>query len=72
MTASPLKLRTLAELIGLALLFPAVALAEEPEPQQETMVVTATGYEQRIEDAPASVTVIPGEELRKKICAKPR
>lgn len=66
MTASPLKLRTLAELIGLALLFPAVALAEEPEPQQETMVVTATGYEQRIEDAPASVTVIPGEELRKR------
>ncbi len=30
------------------------------------MVVTAAGFEQRVEDAPASITVIEGEELRPK------
>lgn len=30
------------------------------------VVVTAAGFEQSIEDAPASITVIPGEELRKR------
>jgi outer membrane receptor for ferrienterochelin and colicins len=32
----------------------------------EEMVVTAAGYEQRVEDAPASITVIEGEDLRRK------
>ena len=32
----------------------------------EEMVVTAAGFEQRVEDAPASITVIEGEELRRK------
>ncbi|RMX05666.1 TonB-dependent receptor [Corticibacter populi] len=30
------------------------------------VVVTATGFEQQIEDAPASISVISGEELRKR------
>ncbi len=30
------------------------------------IVVTATGFEQNITDAPASITVVPGEELEKK------
>jgi outer membrane receptor for ferrienterochelin and colicins len=32
----------------------------------EDVVVTAAGYEQNVEDAPASITVITGDELRKK------
>lgn len=43
--------------------------AQAAEPQALTLddvVVTASGYEQRVEDAPASVTVIDGETLRRK------
>jgi outer membrane receptor for ferrienterochelin and colicins len=32
----------------------------------DDMVVTASGFEQSVEDAPASVTIITGEQLRKK------
>nr|WP_314872000.1 TonB-dependent receptor [uncultured Pseudomonas sp.] len=32
----------------------------------EDVVVTASGFEQRVEDAPASITVIDGEDLRRK------
>ena len=32
----------------------------------ETVVITASGYEQAVEDAPASITVIPRAELEKK------
>ncbi len=32
----------------------------------EDMVVTASGYEQNLEDAPASVTIIEGDDLRKR------
>ncbi|NER61350.1 hypothetical protein G3435_18070, partial [Pseudomonas sp. MAFF212428] len=32
----------------------------------DDMVVTAAGFEQRIEDAPASISVIDGEALRRK------
>lgn len=34
--------------------------------QLDPVVVTATGFEQTLEDAPASITVIPREELKKK------
>lgn len=32
----------------------------------DDLVVTASGYEQSVEDAPASITVISGEDLRKR------
>lgn len=50
------------ELASLIVLFTSAANAAEIE----TMVVTASGFEQRLEDAPASVTVISGDDLRKR------
>ena len=40
----------------------------QPSPEQVlgAMVVTASGFEQTVEDAPASITVIPREELEKR------
>lgn len=55
---------TLAKLVSLSLLMPGVVLSDDNT--DETMVVTAAGFEQRLEDAPASITVIPGEVLRKR------
>lgn len=47
--------------------------AQSPSASTETddvtlgeVVVTATGFEQQIEDAPASISIIKGEELRKR------
>src|SRR5690625_928186 len=37
-----------------------------PITQLENVVVSATGFEQMVEDAPASITVIPRSELEKK------
>ncbi|MFA5663461.1 ligand-gated channel protein [Castellaniella sp.] len=37
-----------------------------PVKQLDNIVVTASGFEQMVEDAPASITVIPREELEKK------
>ena len=42
------------------------ASATENNNEMETMVVTATGYQQKIIDAPASISVILQEELRKQ------
>jgi outer membrane receptor for ferrienterochelin and colicins len=45
------------------------AQTNPPEPiplTLEDVVVTASGFEQRVEDAPASITVIDGEDLRRK------
>ncbi|RYF69173.1 MAG: TonB-dependent receptor, partial [Comamonadaceae bacterium] len=45
----------------------ATALAgANPAPTLGTVVVTATGFEQDVEDAPASITVITGEQLRQR------
>lgn len=53
-----------------AILAPLAASAAGPEAAQatdlDTVVVTAAGYEQRIADAPASISVITGEELRSR------
>ncbi|MCU5772520.1 TonB-dependent receptor [Erwiniaceae bacterium BAC15a-03b] len=58
----------LAIIIQLALLLPASAWADEASSasDQPAMVVTAAGYEQSQEEAPASITVIDGEQLRKR------
>ncbi len=61
MTTPSYKIRTLTALVSFALFSPSLALADD-----DTLVVTASGYEQRLEDAPASITVIPGESLRKR------
>ena len=64
----PLSLRPLAVMIALATA--GVARAEPIELTAPTVldevVVTASGFEQSVEDAPASVTIITGDELRKK------
>lgn len=41
-------------------------LPSEAVPDQGDIVVTAAGYDQTVEDAPASITVIEGEELRRR------
>lgn len=60
---------TRALLLGLtALSVPAVALAQDAGTapiQLDTVVITAGGFEQSVEAAPASVTVISGDELAK-------
>lgn len=58
-----------AMLLGVtALTLPAVAFAQDASDEVvklDTVVITAGGFEQNVEDAPASVTVISGEELAK-------
>lgn len=49
---------------GTALGLPATALAQEEEPTAlKQIVVTASGFEQNVTDAPASITVISREQL---------
>ncbi|MCF5672737.1 TonB-dependent receptor plug domain-containing protein, partial [Pseudomonas syringae] len=71
---SPLRLRPAAVMVKLALACLAAGhahaaeLAIEPANvlSLDDVVVTASGFEQNLEDAPASMTVITGDELRKK------
>jgi len=39
---------------------------QTPDPELATVVVTASGYEQNIREAPASITVISGKEIAKR------
>src|SRR5699024_8966071 len=55
-----------ATLFGLSVAAVAQPAAERSGLQLETVVVTATGSEQIIQDAPASITVISREELEEK------
>lgn len=52
--------------IAIATLFAAPAAAEEGDAPGNDIVVTATGYEQKITDAPASITVVSEAELRQR------
>ncbi|MCL2898986.1 TonB-dependent receptor domain-containing protein [Brenneria tiliae] len=58
--------RPLAVVIKLALALPMSFYAQAEEQANDTLVVTASGFEQLQEDAPASITVIKGEDLRKR------
>ncbi|KOC90930.1 TonB-dependent receptor domain-containing protein [Winslowiella iniecta] len=58
--------RPLVGVIKLTLLFPLSPVAFADESAAANMVVTAAGFEQNQEDAPASITVIKGEDLRKR------
>ena len=43
------------------------ALADQGEPVElDEVVITASGFEQSVKDAPASISVIPAEELQKR------
>lgn len=61
--------RLRAALLSLtALSSPALVLAQETPPSTlvlDEIVITAAGFEQNVEDAPASITVITAEELEK-------
>ncbi|RRV04225.1 TonB-dependent receptor [Pseudomonas sp. v388] len=71
---SALRLRPTAVMVKLALACLVSGQVQAAENVVETanvlsiedVVVTAAGYEQNLEDAPASITVITGDELRKK------
>jgi len=59
---------TLLAVSAIALALPAAAQTVDPgEPTQvEDIVVTAAGFEQRIEQAPASISLISGEAIRQQ------
>ncbi len=52
--------------IAVATMLAAPAAAEEGDAPGSDIVVTATGYEQKITDAPASITVVSEAELRQR------
>ncbi|MCD9005067.1 TonB-dependent receptor [Luteimonas sp. XNQY3] len=53
--------------LALALALPVAAYADDAPPSTlDRVVVTAAGFEQKIEDAPASITILQGEDLRRK------
>lgn len=62
---NPLQLRRSALFVALA--FPLAATAQTEAPKQlADVVVSASGFEQEIKEAPASITVIPRKELETK------
>jgi outer membrane receptor for ferrienterochelin and colicins len=65
---APLPSRPLSAAISLATLCFATGSSQAWADALELteMVVTASGYEQNLEDAPASITVLDGAELRKR------
>ena len=64
-TRSAVPIRSLSCALALAFATPA-ALAQESEARLQDVVVTATGFEQKITDAPASISVVTQEELAKR------
>lgn len=60
------KIGLLAIGLSVALSLPAYAAEDDPVFQFAEVVVTASGYEQDIVDAPASITVITKEELNRR------
>ncbi|EIY8009732.1 TonB-dependent receptor plug domain-containing protein, partial [Salmonella enterica] len=51
---------------GVLVCFSLPGMATENSDREESMVVTASGYEQKITDAAASVSVISRQELERK------
>ncbi|MDO9361988.1 MAG: TonB-dependent receptor plug domain-containing protein, partial [Sphingopyxis sp.] len=52
--------------IAALMAFPAAANAGDEAPAGSDIVVTASGFEQKITDAPASITVVTADELRER------
>lgn len=66
---APRRIFSRSSTLAVLLAGAAHAQTNPPEPiplTLEDVVVTASGFEQRVEDAPASITVIDGEDLRRK------
>lgn len=66
---APRRIFSRSSTLAVLLAGAAHAQTNPPEPVPltlEDVVVTASGFEQRVEDAPASITVIDGEDLRRK------
>ncbi len=61
-----LRTRRLAAALASLCASTATAADAPPPSTLDQVVVTASGFAQRIEDAPASITIITGEELRRK------
>ncbi len=55
-----------AMLLSMATLTPSLAGAAQSEPTTDTVVVTAAGFQQKIEDSAASISVIARETLENK------
>ena len=67
LTKSALALAVVGTMSSLAMANEAEETTKEKEAAQlQTIVVSATGSEQNIADAPASISVITAEELEKK------
>jgi len=64
----PVRRTVLSTLIGAGFWGHCLALAQisDPPATLSAVVVTASGFEQMVEDAPASITVIPRQELEQK------
>jgi outer membrane receptor for ferrienterochelin and colicins len=65
-TQQPLARKPLAVLIPLLCAGAGAMAQQTPDPTLATVVVTASGYEQNIREAPASITVISGAEIAKR------
>lgn len=66
---APRRIFSRSSTLAVLLAGAAHAQTNPPEPVPltlEDVVVTASGFGQRVEDAPASITVIDGEDLRRK------
>lgn len=63
---SPLSTAISVCLVTSSVFLSSSALAQTPAHEMDTVVVTASGYEQKLAEAPASVTVITATELRSR------
>ncbi|MGQ4880577.1 TonB-dependent receptor domain-containing protein [Billgrantia sp. LNSP4103-1] len=62
----PFMRTALSRALGVAAACASAGALAQDSNQLETVVVTAAGYEQVLSDAPASISVISGEELNKR------
>ena len=60
------RLSSVAAALMLANIQAFAAETEARDKVLDSVVITASGFEQQIADAPASISVISGEELKKK------
>ncbi|WP_326523646.1 TonB-dependent receptor domain-containing protein [Sphingomonas sp.] len=64
--SSSIRLPLISAASVIALVIGASSARAESDPQSNEVVVTAAGFEQKITDAPASITVVTEKELRER------